>query len=365
MKVCYFGGYDPEKFRNKLIVEGLRQNNVEVIECNEKIWRGIDDKKQFDLFFPLKLLASYTKLVVKYSRIHEKEVIIVGYPGYFDVFLAKFLTLFSRKPVVLDAFISVYDTMVLDRKLVKQGSLKARLLYLMDKAPCSIADLVLLDTDAHIDFFSSSFKLKKGKFKKVLVGTGHEDFKYIPTKRKRNFTAIFFGSYIPLHGIEYIIGAAKLLEKEKIDFIFIGTGQLLPEAKKQAEGSNNIFFIEKIVSPKELSREISCADICLGIFGNTDKAKRVIPHKIYVAMALKKPIITADTMAIRELLTNKKDVLLCKTADSKSLAGAILKLKKDFALKNSIAKNAFELYKEKCTSKAIGRQVKDYLLNIP
>jgi hypothetical protein len=34
MRICYFGSYDPQYPRNKIIREGLALNEVEVLECN-------------------------------------------------------------------------------------------------------------------------------------------------------------------------------------------------------------------------------------------------------------------------------------------------------------------------------------------
>jgi glycosyltransferase involved in cell wall biosynthesis len=65
----------------------------------------------------------------------------------------------------------------------------------------------------------------------------------------------------------------------------------------------NVEFIE-FLEQKELTQYIHHADICLGIFGETEKAKRVIPNKVYEAMAMKKPVITGNSPAAREFLKN-------------------------------------------------------------
>ena len=53
-------------------------------------------------------------------------------------------------------------------------------------------------------------------------------------------------------------------------------------------------------------------------------------------MAMGKPIITADTPAIRELLTHKKDIYLCSPADPKAIAASIEELRNDEPLRKKI-----------------------------
>jgi glycosyltransferase involved in cell wall biosynthesis len=79
------------------------------------------------------------------------------------------------------------------------------------------------------------------------------------------------------------------------------------------------------------------ADVCLGIFGTSAKAQRVIPNKVYDALACARPVITADTPAIRELLQPDDQVIVCPPGDPESLADAIALMHADGALRSSIA----------------------------
>ncbi|MFY9343889.1 MAG: hypothetical protein WAT39_15470, partial [Planctomycetota bacterium] len=69
--------------------------------------------------------------------------IVVPYPGHDLVQSVKAAT---DVPVVLDLFLSAYDTVVEDRALVAPGSLAAAWLRRLDARACAAADLVLLDT---------------------------------------------------------------------------------------------------------------------------------------------------------------------------------------------------------------------------
>lgn len=341
LTVCYFGTYTSEYSRNSILISGLKKNGVDVIECRTDL-RG---------FF------KYINLIKKHWKMKKKyDVIIVGFQGVQAVILAKFLT---RKTIIFDAFASLYDSMVMDRKSVKAGGFVARYYWWLDKISMTLADIVLFDTNEHIDYASNEFGIKKQKFRRIFVGADTNIF--YPIKKKNNsekFKVLFYGSFLPLHGIDYIVKAAKLLEKEKdIVFEIVGWG---PEKEKIIELFNhlkpeNLFFIGGL--DKGLLREkIGEADLCLGIFGNTDKTKRVIPNKVYECIAMRRPVVTADTPAIRELFKDD-ELMLVKIADHVSLANAIMFLKNNSELANSIAQKGYQKFLKFATPDILGKQL--------
>src|SRR3989338_9031435 len=74
-----------------------------------------------------------------------------------------------------------------------------------------------------------------------------------------------------------------------------------------------------------------------------------------------KPIITADTEAVREIFKDGETILFCRKADPDSLAKAILKLKNDTELMNKITQNSYALFMAKFNKKAIAKDLIDAL----
>ena len=73
-----------------------------------------------------------------------------------------------------------------------------------------------------------------------------------------------------------------------------------------------------------LGEEMAQADICLGIFGTSDKAARVIPNKVYQALVVGKPLVTRDSPAMRELAQDDAPGLyLVPPADPAALLAAL------------------------------------------
>ena len=349
MRILYFGSYDPNYARNWVLINGLRQNGVDVLELKRNPGR---------LALP-KLFFDYLKFKQNY------DVMIVGFPGQEVMFLARLLT--WRKPIVFDAFTSHYGGYILDRGKWAKNSWRAKYFKFLDKWSCRLADVILLDTNAHIDFFVREFGLAKEKFRRIWIGANDENFKPIEGKsyEDNKFHLIFFGTYVPLQGAEYIVRAAKILESHKdIIFHFIGKGQDKSKSISLAEelGLKNIEFTG-MMRPEDLRVEIAKSDVVLGLFGNTPKTPLVIPNKVYEALAMKKPVITADTQAIKELFDNN-DMFLVPAANPEEIARAITELKNNYNLRVKLSENGYKKFISHASSKILGSQLREILYRI-
>jgi glycosyltransferase involved in cell wall biosynthesis len=175
---------------------------------------------------------------------------------------------------------------------------------------------------------------------------------------------LFFGKYIPLHGIDTILNAANLLKKEKnIHFRMHGTGQLKEDAVRQAQslGLENVTFTDWLEDASRLSSEFAPYQVCLGAFGDTRASRMTIQNKIYEGMAMRKAVITGDSPTVRSVFTDRDHLILCPRADPAALADAIVLLRDDAALLRHISENGYRMYTERFSTKAIGHQAKKHL----
>ena len=362
--VCYFGTYIPEYPRNKVIIKGLQSQGINIIECQFPLWHGIEPRigkiKGFrrKLSLSVKILWAQLNLIIKHQNARKYDLMLVGYTGHFDIPIAKLLSLLRRKPLVFDFFWSMYCSFVEDRKLFKKGSLISNMLKSIDRFSCKVSNLLLLDTQTHIEYTSKTLNVDKEKFKRIWVGADESIFYPIKRKERTGFTVLFFGTFIPLQGIKTILRSARILERQRIKFRIIGKGQLSTEVKKLAKTLRlkNCDFIDW-VPMEDLPTEISNADVCLGIFGSSMKADSVIPNKVFDSIACNKSCITEDSLAIREIFTDKKDIFLVPAADEESLSRAILTLKNNNSLRDEIAQHGYNLFLKHFSTFAIGYQM--------
>ncbi len=364
MRVCFFGTYEADYDRNRILLAGLRQNGVDVIECHSDLWgkavhkTGKLTRPGPALRFAVSLMVAYVRLAYRYMRTPPHDIVLVGYLGHLDVFVARALTLFSRRPVVLDAFISLYDTLVVDRKMFRSGSAAAGLLRRIDRWSCLAATHVLVDTQSHIDGFVELFGLHRSRFTAVLVGADPEVF-YEPPHDQRigpaPFRVLHYSKFSPLHGLPFILQAAKELQDEPdVEFVLVGGGQLREQVDAWIRELNltNLVRLDWM-TPDELRVAIANAGACLGVFGDTPKAGRVIPNKVYQALACGGALITRDGPGPRELLVDGKHALLCAPADPKAIAACVRRLKDDSNLRVSLKKEAASLFLRSCTPRTV------------
>jgi glycosyltransferase involved in cell wall biosynthesis len=362
--ILYFGTYEESYSRNQIMMKSLKRMGHRVKECHVSLWGNKTDKTRIfrtgydTVILLLGLVTAYPRLFIKYLSIGHYDIVFIGYPGHLDVLVVKFLEFITRrkKRIVFDAFISLYDTIAGDRGMVRERSIIGRCIFLLDRIACSFADVILLDTHTHIRFFQETFSIPEKKMVRVYASADTDIFYPRETAgTPGGFQVLFTGKYTPLHGIEHIVDAAELLKDQSdLQFVFIGRGQLYGQIRALVDRKDlkNIRFIEW-VDYETLPDYIKKADVCLGVFSKTAKANRVIPNKIFQAMAMGKPVISGKTSGILECLTHRENIFLCEPGDPVALSGAILALKSDEDLRIRIGSGALKTFEEDLGDKAM------------
>ena len=366
MRVCYFGCYEPDYPRNRVILKALRNVGVDLAECYAP--RLIPKRR----FGPLSLLSLMFRLIqaaVRLKSIHDSigtyDVMVVGYPGdwpnYLLIPLGKLLSGRRRVPLILDQFVSLHESYVHDKRMIREGSLLALCCLIIDRMSSRLANLALLDTEEHIKLFRRRLGLTMGRSRRIFVGTDENVFYPRKSEGKASpFTVLFYGSMIPLQGVEFIVRAGALLKGKEIEFKIVGPRVSAGFAEAQSLAgqlnANNMTFHDS-VSYETLPDLIAQTDICLGIFGTTEKARAVIPNKAFEAIAMAKPLITGDSPAAREVFTSGQNALLCQMGSPEALADAIRTLMNDDVLRQNIAKTGYKLFTENFTTERIGSEV--------
>lgn len=318
-----------KKMKNKKVLYVTTKNidyirNVQIIK---KLQNEYDD---------LKII--YSKRKNYYLRIIEVNIKMMfekrnKYDMIFAGFLPQLLFSFlykkkkSNQIIAIDFIISLYNTLVFDRKKVREKSLIAKVLKKIDKQIASKADIVYTDTKTQAKTFEKEFAIKREKFKVLYLESNkeiyNENVEKLNIKRKNEFMVLWFGSILPLQGVDVILEAAKLLiQNSNIQFYIIGN---IHKLKIDENEYKNVKFISWLPD-QMLARYVKTADLCLaGHFnGKIERANREIPGKAFTYEAMKKKIILGKSEAnLEKFKENNKNIFFVERGNAKALANKI------------------------------------------
>jgi glycosyltransferase involved in cell wall biosynthesis len=290
MNVCFFGAYDPSYPRNRILREGLHRAGVGVIEVCAYRRRG---------------LSRHARLALGFLR-HGRAADIVFVPEFRHKDVPLAATLKGRRPLVFDPLVSRHDTLVRDWGLHAEGSAQARWNEMLDRRTMRRADLVLCDTWAHGALFES-LGVARARLRRVLVGAEDAFFAVPPPADSGLVRIVYVGGFLPLHGVPAVIEALSRLERDAASLPefrveFVGKGIEFARARELAERLK----VQRIdfagpVDYADSPRVLADAHIVLGAFGASDKAGRVIPHKVYQGVAAGRAVLTGDGAGLREV----------------------------------------------------------------
>lgn len=310
-KIVFISSKNLDYLRNVQEINLLKKNaaSVDVIGSEKKSYIK-------------RILEVYYKIFrYDFSRV---DVVFVGFAP--QLILPVWYSKFKEKTLIVDFFISVYDTFVNDRKKFKDNSIISKFMKKIDEFVLEKADFYVADTKQHSNYFQEEFGALKEKENILYLEADIKYYypKYIqkPMELKDKYIVLYFGSILPLQGIEIILETVEKLKRNKhIYFYLIG-----PIPKKNKKVNNeNVKYIDW-VSQSELADYIAMADLCLaGHFnGDIGKAKRTIPGKAYIYEAMKKKMILGDNKANRELFQEDEYHMYVQMGNVNALTDKIL-----------------------------------------
>jgi len=288
-----------------------------------------------------------------------QDFYFISYMGHFLVVL---LRPFTDKPIVFDFYLSIYDVMCNDRKLYSPDSLLGKFTYWIEQRSLQKADYIIVDTDKLISTLSAEYGVDQSKFVRVPLTINEDNVKPITVERyQESFTVLYVGSYIPLHGVEVIVEAAKIAQDRGDDILFLMIGRGPDHAKcielVERYDLKNIEF-KGFMSLEELNYYYNATDINLGLFSVGERANSVVLNKTNDSFRVGKAHLTLETDAMRELFVDNRDIFFVKDNSPQTLADRLVEIKNSPELLKKVGKSALISYDEKL-SNAKAKQILD------
>lgn len=372
LRVVYFGTYREEYSRNRILQQALRIAGVEVRECHERLWGGIEDRVAAASGgwarpgFALRLLGVYARLLWRGLRLRDYDILMCGYPGQLDVFLAWLVSRLHGKPLVWDVFMSIY-LIAVERGLDQRSPFSVNLLRRLERLALRLPDRLVQDTRQYVAWLCATHDLRPQRF--CLAPTSADERIYSPAgapPRAAAFRVLYCGTFIPNHHAATIVHSAALLRGEpEIQFEMVGEGPDLPEAQRLAGelGLDNLSFTPWM-APEALAERMRAASLLLGAFGDTPQSLMTVHNKVYEGLAVGRPVLTGDSDAVRDALRVDAEILVCARKSPAALADAIRAAWADPARTEQIAARGHAAFLERFSFAVTGEHLRQCLLSV-
>jgi glycosyltransferase involved in cell wall biosynthesis len=346
--VAYVGAFDPAYPRNAVLRAGLARLGVEVRP----------------LFTPPRAgwAARGAHIVGAVAKLDPApDIVLVAEFCHKDVPAAWVAARRAGALLAADPLISRADTLVEDWKLYRRGSVDGWASRRWDEIAFRWPAVVVADTRVHAERYASW--VGRPTFPVVPVGAGDEFFDVPdddgPRPTGAPLRVLYVGGFLPLHGVDTIFDAADVLHADGVRDVVIecvGDGIRYGEMRARAKerGLGNVVFHGRRPL-EELPVRMANADVVLGVFQKGAEGERVFPNKVSQGLAAGRCVVTGDTAAAREWLTDGTDAALVPAGDGEALARRLLELRDDAERRRSIAAAGRAFARATLTAEATAR----------
>jgi glycosyltransferase involved in cell wall biosynthesis len=283
-------------------------------------------------------LLRYPEVLIKTCKAKLRDrpdMYLITFRGY--EILPFVLLLAQGKPVILDELVNPLE--VVHEHQLHKRKLKGRVMALWSvfagiyRWLLRRCELVIADTTAQATYSSKLSGIPISRYRVIPVGADERIFKPVMHRHDQQsaqskFTVLYYGSMVPLHGLSYVLGAARLLkDRPDINFLLVGgnshTVQQIDDARQSGAHIDYLKWIE----PNKLPAVIAGASLCLGgPFGNTKQSQLVITGKTYQLLASAAPVLIGKTKVLEanKLFSDKVNCLMVPQANPKAIVEAII-----------------------------------------
>src|SRR5574344_301038 len=225
-RVLWWGRFDPGYSRNRVYISLFKELGWAVDFFFVKLWPKFGDVEAF--FRGPKVRPDLVWVPVCRQR---------------DILAACRWAHRRGIPVIFDPMISAWDKKVLEQKKWSADEPRAKRLLALETRMMNAPDIVTCDTSCHADFFANRLSVPRAKLRVLFTGTDEKVFKPVDTPAPAPGTPLrilYHGAYLPLHGTEFIVEAARLTQDRPVHWDFLGWGAYKAATEAKAAGIKNI-----------------------------------------------------------------------------------------------------------------------------
>ncbi|MFB6228623.1 MAG: glycosyltransferase [Halobacteriales archaeon] len=322
--VVMLGDFDTDHPREKLIHEALKCEGIDVRNCRfreEPLFIG-----------PRKVLLLpyfYTLLVVRMWRLcrASSRPVRAVYVSKFNPLVLPLAAVYARRvgcPLVYDVYVSLSVT----AEMRGYATPLVRALHLLEWATYRLPTHILVGTDYLAERYADLYDLPRDRFVRLPPAADAERFHPRDRAKREPFTALYWGNFLPHHGLDVIADAARDLCDDGVEIVFLGAG---PERDRVEAAIGDLPHVrfEGFVPRDDLHEWIAVSGVCLGVFSTHPRALASLTNKVCEAAASRKAIITERSPAIEEWFAHGESAYLVEPGDASAVAEAVRTLRDD------------------------------------
>lgn len=358
--ILLLGDYDYDYPREKLLRRGFESVDATIHQCRfSETSRFIGIWKI--LLLPLFLFRIHRRMSeIRESNVEIDALVLTKFNPLLLPTAAYYAWRFDCR-LVYDLFVSLYRTA--EMRDVHPSIVRG--LALLERIVLRLPDDLLVGTNQFIDLYSDMYRLPKERFVRLPPGADEDWFYPREEVDKRDtFTVLYWGNFLPHHGVGTILGAAVELREEPYEFVFLGSGPEQERYQQMADelALSNVRF-EGFVPREKQQERIASSHICLGIFADDPRSLASITNKVSEAVASKKAVVTEQSPAIDEWFKHGESIYTVPPEDPVGLADAIQTLATERDLIERLEAGGYQVYQQEFDVTRIGDILEDQLFS--
>lgn len=278
-----------------------------------------------------------------------------------------------RKTIFVDIYISSFETQVIDRQRYMIDSKESFELKRVDQIAFLAGNPLVFLTQSERNYYCSILGINVQELNSEIIPLvtperplGARPF--LSKKRARPTIAWWGREGNPLHGVEAIVAACRLLIEEgyPADFAFFASGN--QDWENFLEACSDLREHENVLISKEFSFAngrlteflLEKTDLALGTFGVTRKAKTVLVNKVLDAASFGIPCLTQESDGLLEFFIPGETIFVSEI-DAPAIASAIKICLENQEEADRLGRSARKLIRSNFSPEAFHRSIDEIL----